>query len=153
MLYVNDVGKRRKHRHINHKMYFNNGAISTIHLIEASRDLTTLRIFITNQQYDRLVTCYDATSLHFVVASSGPSLSTFDCNSTHIFHRAIKMEDFGEMITYENFKAKGTTIILDERREACISILMQARIDVWKKINDGKFSKLGRPASSANHLS
>ena len=41
--------------------------IPAIHLAAALGDPETLRLFITNQQFDPLVTCYGATSLHFVV--------------------------------------------------------------------------------------
>ena len=124
-------------------------------IICASGDPETLRLFITNQQFDPLATCRGATSLHFAVASSPPfSFSLFRPRQhTYISNSVFQLEDFGDCSNYEIAKQKGAKNSSYKGREACISILVQAGVDVWEKDDGNNFPKPGRSASDENHLS
>ena len=149
------MGKRQKHGDINLAKHFLSSDISAIHLAAASGDPETLRLFITNQQFDPLVMCRGATSLHFAVASRPPfSFDLFGwrkCASipNSVFH----LEDFGYIVYFWEAKVKGVENPSYKGREACISILVQAGVDVWEKDDGGNFPEPGRLASSENHLS
>ena len=142
------MGKRQKHGEEKSRL------ISAIHLAAASGDPETLRLFITNQQFDPLVTCWGATSLHFAVASRRPTLfQTLDDKPTYISNFILTMKDFGAMASYSKGKGKGAKDASYEEREACISILVHAGVDVWQKDDGGNFPEPGSFASSANRLS
>ena len=127
--------------------------ISAMHLVAASGDTETLRLFITNQQFDLSATCYGATSLHFVVASRRPTLlQSLDDGPPYISNHILTMEDFHSMVSYLEAIRKGAKDASYEGREACISILVHAGVDVWKKDDGGNFPEPGNSASSANHL-
>ena len=127
--------------------------ISAIHLAAAFGDPETLRLFITNQQFDPLVTCCGATSLHFAVASQPPSSLFGYMECTCILNSVLYMEDFGNSFYFGKAKVKGVENPSYKGREACISILVQAGVDVWEKDDGGNFPEPGRLASSENHLS
>ena len=57
------------------------------------------------------------------------------------------------MASYWEAKRKGAKIASYEGREACISILVHAGVDLWQKDDGGNFPEPGSSASSANHLS
>ena len=138
-----------KHDEEKLKLYgFGCERISAIHLAAASGDPETLRLFITNQQFDPLVTCFGATSLHFAVASRRPT-SSKPYSYEPICISIMKMEDFHTLHEYR----KGPKDASYEGREACISILVHAGVDVWQKDDGGNFPEPGSSASSANHLS
>jgi hypothetical protein len=146
------VGKRQKHGYIN-PSGFESREISAIHLAAASGDPETLRLFITNQQFDPLVTCRGATSIHFAVASRRPTSLELWEQSTCLPHNFMKLEDFSNVVSYGDAKAEDAKNLSYERKEACISILVQASVDVWEKDNDGNFPEPSKSASSENHLS
>ena len=147
------MGKRQKHGDTNLHEHFESREISAIHLAAASGDPETLRLFTTNQQFDPLVTCRGATSLHFAVASRRPTSLKLGEKCTYLPHNFMKLEDFCNVISYGDAKAEGGKNPSYKGREACISILVQAGVDVWEKDDDGNFPEPGRSASSENHLS
>ena len=125
------MGKRQKHGDINLAKHFLSSDISAIHLAAASGDPETLRLFITNQQFDPLVRCHGATSLHFVVASRPPHSLPSDPHDEPIIiyvpNSIMKMEDFGDVDSFEKAKVKGAKNPSYKGREACISILVQGK--------------------------
>jgi hypothetical protein len=65
----------------------------------------------------------------------------------------MQMEDFGDVDSYGEAKVDGAKNPSYKGRESCISILVQAGVDVWEKDDGGNFPEPGRLASSKNHLS
>ena len=143
------MGKRQKDKHKYHDVSFHTREISAIHLAAALGDPETLRLFTTNQDFDPLVTCRGATSLHFAVASSRPTQFKPAC----LPHNFMNLKDFGDVSSYEEAKAEGAKNPSYKGRVACISILVQAGVDVWEKDGFGNLPEPGRSASSENHLS
>jgi hypothetical protein len=146
------VGKRQKHGDVNLDGEFDTRQISAIHLAATSGDPETLRLFITNQKFDPLVTCHGATSLHFAVASRPPFSygDTGVTQNTCIPNYVMQMEDFGDVDSYGEAKVDGAKNPSYKGRESCISILVQAGVDVWEKDDGGNFPEPGRLASSKN---
>jgi hypothetical protein len=60
---------------------------------------------------------------------------------------------FFTFIDFREAKQKGAKIVSYEARETCISILVQAGVDLWQKDNMGNFPEPSRWASNATHLS
>ena len=149
------MGKRQNHWHRNLDVLFDAREISAIHLAAASGDPETLRLFITNQQFDPLVTCRGATSLHFAVASRLPLpfYPSETAQNTLIPNSILRLEDLDHFVPFGKVKVKGVENPSYKGREACISILVQAGVDVWEKDDGGNFPEPGRLASSENHLS
>ena len=148
------MGKRQKHGDINLDKPFHSRQISAIHLAAALGDPKTLRLFITYHQFDPLVTCYGATSLHFAVASRRPtSLEPSKGKATYLSDRIMNMKDFGGIISYGEAKGQDAKSTSYEEREACISVLVQAGIDVWQEDDNGNFPDPGISASGVNQLS
>ena len=148
------MGKRQRNRDINHKRSFHTGEISAIHLAAASGDPKTLRLFITYHQFDPLVTCHGATSLHFAVASRRPtSLEPSKGKATYISDCIMNMKDFGGIISYGKAKGEDAKSTSYEEREACISVLVQAGVDVWQEDENGNFPDPGISASGIYQLS
>jgi hypothetical protein len=148
------VGKRQKHGDINLDKPFHSRQISAIHLAAALGDPKTLRLFITYHQFDPLVTCHGATSLHFAVASRRPtSLEPSKGKATYLSDRIMNMKDFGGIISYGEAKGQDAKSTSYEEREACISVLVQAGIDVWQEDDNGNFPDPGISASGVNQLS
>ena len=153
MLQVEDVRKRQKHGDTNLDEPFHSRQILAIHLAAASGNPETLRLFITYQQFDPLVTCHGATSLHFAVASKRPTSFRSSVQSSIISNFVMQVEDFGDVDSYGEAKVEGAKNPSYKGREACISILVQAGVDVWEKDDGNNFPKPGRSASDENHLS
>jgi hypothetical protein len=148
------VGKRQRNQDKNHNGRFSTRAISTIHLAAASGDPKTLRLFTTDHQFDPLVTCCGATSLHFAVASRRPtSLSPSEGKATYIPNRIMDMKDFYGIISYGKAKGEDAKSTSYEEREACISVLVQAGVDVWQEDENGNFPDPGISASGIYQLS
>jgi hypothetical protein len=148
------VGKRQKHGDINLDEPFHSRQISAIHLAAALGDPKTLRLFTTYHQFDPLVTCCGATSLHFAVASRRPtSLSPSEGKATYISDRIMDMTDFGGIDSYGEAKGQDAKSISYEEREACISVLVQAGVDVWQEDDNGNFPDPGISASGIYQLS
>ena len=146
------MGKHKKRGDTNHNICTE--TISAIHLAAASGDPKILRLFITYHQFDPLVTYHGATSLHFAVASRRPtSLSPLEGNSTYIYDRVMNMEDCGGFTDYMEAKWQDAKITSHEEREACISVLVQAGVDLWQKDDAGNFPDPGISASGINQLS
>ena len=148
------MGKRQRNQDIKPNMDLPTRAISAIHLAAASGDPKTLRLFITYHQFDPLVTCHGATSLHFAVASRRPtSLEPFRGESIYMFDHFLNMKDFGGIISYGIAKEQDAKNTSYKEREACISVLVQAGVDVWQEDDNGNFPDPGISASSENQLS
>jgi hypothetical protein len=65
----------------------------------------------------------------------------------------MNMKDFGGIISYGEAKGQDAKSTSHEEREACISVLVQAGVDVWEKDDNGNFPDHGMSASGINQLS
>ena len=148
------MGQRQKHGDINLDEPFHSRQISAIHLAAASGDPKVLRLFTTDHQFDPLVTCHGATSLHFDVASRRPtSLPPSEGESICMFNHLLNMKDYGGFISYEKAKGEDVKNISYKEREACISVLVQAGVSVWQKDENNNFPDPGISTSSQYQLS
>ena len=149
------MGKRPRNHDINLDEPFHTRQISAIHLAAALGDPKTLWLFTTFLEFDPLVTCHGATSLHFVVASRRPTISLppFEGEYINICDRYLKLMDFGRFLSYVKAKAEDAKSTSYKEREACISMLVQAGLSMWQKDNYGNNPDPGISACSENCLS
>ena len=148
------MGKRPRNHDINLDEPFHTRQISAIHLAAASGDPKTLWLFTTFLKFDPLVTCHGATSLHFAVASRRPtSLPPFEDKFIRMADHFLNMKDFGGIISYEKAKGEDAKSTSYKEREACINMLVQAGVNMWKKNNNGNNPDPGISACGENRLS
>ena len=149
------MGKRPRNHDINLDEPFHTRQISAIHLAAASGDPKTLWLFTTFIEFDPLVTCHGATSLHFVVASRRPtSLPPFkDKKIIHIVDHFLNMEDFPGIVSCGKAQGEYAKSTSYKEREACINMLVQAGVNMWKKDNNGNNHDHGISACGENRLS
>lgn len=105
--------------------------LSAIHLAGIIGDPKTLRCFLNVPKFDLSVTIQGCSTLHFVL--DGTPLTFSGKHSKSILKRSLFCDEtqYGEyLISRDDVRSA----LSDEDREVCVSILIQAGLDVWEKM-------------------
>ncbi|KAL3686180.1 hypothetical protein R1sor_004202 [Riccia sorocarpa] len=144
-----DGTRRRNARGPNPGQSHRNGPFSVLYIASSAGDPAMIQALLASQKFDPQITTEESrdTALHFAADAhyTGPLLQPTLLDLVNVSHRpGMAMPHTFRFLdkTREEF-IQGE----DSRRKGCISLLLQAGIDIWQKNTNSKSADPGENAS------
>ncbi|KAL3686175.1 hypothetical protein R1sor_004197 [Riccia sorocarpa] len=144
-----DGTRRRNARAPNPDQSQRNGPLSVLYIASSAGNPAMIQALLASQKFDPLLTTEESkdTALHFAADAnySGPLLQPTLLDLVNVSHRpgmaSAHRFRFLEKTREELIQGE------DSKRKGCISLLLQAGIDIWQKNENSKSADPGENAS------
>lgn len=145
---IYDVGKWNNKR--SNPDYYGEHCVPALHLAAASGNMEVLRLFLDNSYFNQMISVRGCTTLHFAVDDTMPYCLSNN-EGMDISWRFILLEDICTVSKLESVSKieKDLDSIKGKiyaGKKGCMSMLLQAGIDVWQKDDDGDIAEPGLEA-------